>query len=146
MSRLYERRYSTYSPNIKLLREFANLLHHDNHNGEAILVSCNTAVQIDCRSTLICSTSVSTTDDLLRTGATGYIGGDFLHAITQAHPELAIAALVRQSSSASKLKQEYPHVEVVQGNLDDHETLVKAGADADIVLSESILPYLTGKC
>lgn len=83
-----------------------------------------------------------TTDALLRTGATGYIGGDFLQAITKAHPEVAIAALVRQPSSASKLKQEYPHVEVVEGDLDDHETLVKAGSDADVVLSESNLPYL----
>ncbi|RMY62254.1 hypothetical protein D0865_00541 [Hortaea werneckii] len=72
------------------------------------------------------------------TGATGYIGGDFLHAITKAHPNLAVKALVRQESKAAKLKELYPQVEVVQGDLDNAEALVKASSEADIVLTHVI--------
>ncbi|KAI7333066.1 putative methylmalonate-semialdehyde dehydrogenase [Hortaea werneckii] len=72
------------------------------------------------------------------TGATGYIGGDFLHAITKAHPNLAVTALVRQESKAAKLKELYPQVEVVQGDLDNAEALVKASSEADIVLTHVI--------
>lgn len=69
------------------------------------------------------------------TGATGYIGGDFLHAITKAHPKLAITALVRQNSAATKLKELYPHIDTVEGDLDDSELLIKAGAESDVILS-----------
>lgn len=44
--------------------------------------------------------------------------------------------LVRQQSSAGKLKQEYPNVQVIEGDLNDSETLAKAGSEADVVLSE----------
>ncbi|GAB1734450.1 hypothetical protein NU195Hw_g679t1 [Hortaea werneckii] len=71
------------------------------------------------------------------TGATGYIGGDFLHAISKAHPRVAVTALVRQESKAARLKELYPQVEVVQGDLDNAEVLVKASSEADIVLSTS---------
>jgi len=70
-----------------------------------------------------------------RTGATGYIGGDFLHAITKAHPELAITALIRQHSAATKLKELYPHVITVEGDLDDAELLSKAASESDVILS-----------
>jgi len=70
-----------------------------------------------------------------RTGATGYIGGDFLHAIMQAHPELAITALVRQQSAATKLKELYPHIDTVEGDLDSTELLAKAGVEFDVILS-----------
>ncbi|KAM0712295.1 hypothetical protein Q7P37_011390 [Cladosporium fusiforme] len=79
---------------------------------------------------------------LFLTGATGYIGGDFLHAIAKAHPELAITVLVRQESAASKLKQEYPRVDVIQGDLNDSETLVKAGSGADVILNLAATSHL----
>ena len=69
------------------------------------------------------------------TGATGYIGGDFLHAITKAHPELAITALVRQQSAAKRLKDLYPGVDIIEGDLDDSDLLFRAGVESDVVLS-----------
>jgi hypothetical protein len=39
------------------------------------------------------------------TGATGYIGGDVLYAITNAHPDLEITAMVRTLSART---QAYP--------------------------------------
>lgn len=75
--------------------------------------------------------------DPARTGATGYIGGDFLHAITETHPELEITALIRQRSATAKFKERYPHVRIVQGDLDDDELLVKAGATSDVIISQS---------
>ncbi|RMZ20688.1 hypothetical protein D0859_15305, partial [Hortaea werneckii] len=78
------------------------------------------------------------------TGATGYIGGDFLHAISKAHPRVAVTALVRQESKAARLKELYPQVEVVEGDLDNADVLVKASSEADIVLSTLRVSQLHG--
>lgn len=71
-----------------------------------------------------------------RTGATGYIGGDFLYTISQAHPEYAISVLVRREETIPRIKKSYPSVEIVVGDLDEGERLAAAAQDADIVLSQ----------
>lgn len=71
-----------------------------------------------------------------RTGATGYIGGDFLHTVSQRHPEYAITVLVRREETISRIKESYPGIEIVEGDLDDGEKLAAAAADVDVVLSE----------
>jgi uncharacterized protein YbjT (DUF2867 family) len=42
---------------------------------------------------------------------------------------------VRQQSAAKRLEDLYPGVNVVEGDLDDAELLVKAGVESDVVLS-----------
>lgn len=71
-----------------------------------------------------------------RTGASGYIGGQALHAIATAHPELSFRALVRDSAKAKVITKAYPHVQTVAGSLSDEATLRKEVNEADIILSE----------
>ena len=74
-------------------------------------------------------------DDTYRTGASGFIGGDFLAAVTKAHPEYAIRALARNTSSAKKIRDAFSSVEIVEGELDDIDTIRNEAADADVTLS-----------
>lgn len=71
---------------------------------------------------------------LYSTGATGYIGGDALSALTAKHPDISYSALVRTPEKAAQVNAEYPPVRIVIGDLDDAELLKKESADADIVL------------
>lgn len=68
------------------------------------------------------------------TGATGYIGGDALYAIANAHPDLDITALVRNSDKGAKVASQYPKIRLVYGDLDSTELLKTEAADADIVV------------
>jgi N-acetyl-gamma-glutamylphosphate reductase len=49
---------------------------------------------------------------LTRTGATGYIGGDALYALLDAHPELEadVTCLVRNSDRGAVVVKQYPKV------------------------------------
>lgn len=78
---------------------------------------------------------VSLTNAPNSTGATGFIGGDFLAAISRAHPQYSIRALVRGESSAIRIKEGFPTVQPVLGDLDDAEMLRKEAFEADIVIS-----------
>ncbi|KAI8634833.1 hypothetical protein F5Y19DRAFT_469883 [Xylariaceae sp. FL1651] len=69
-----------------------------------------------------------------RTGVTGYIAGDALCVLAQAHPEFEYAALVRSEDKAARVRDAYPAVRVVVGSLDDAEVLRKEAAWADLVL------------
>jgi uncharacterized protein YbjT (DUF2867 family) len=69
-----------------------------------------------------------------RTGATGYIGGDFLYLAYNTHPEWSFSVLVRNPKNAETLTQAFPRVRVVQGDLDNVETLREEAKNADIVL------------
>lgn len=71
------------------------------------------------------------------TGATGYIGGDALYAIIQAHPDYEVACLVRNSDKGAQIASQYPNVRLVYGSLDDVELLEGEAQKADIVLSKS---------
>lgn len=69
------------------------------------------------------------------TGTTGYIGGDALYAIIQAHPDYEVACLVRNSDKGAQIASQYPNVKLVYGSLDDVELLEGEARKADIVLS-----------
>lgn len=68
------------------------------------------------------------------TGATGYIGGDALHAIIHAHPEYEIACLVRNSDTGAQVASQFSKVRLVYGDLDSSELLELEAKDANIVL------------
>lgn len=70
---------------------------------------------------------------LFVTGVTGYIGGDALYAIIQAHPEYDITALVRNSDKGALVAKVYPKIKLVYGDLDSADLLVEESAKADIV-------------
>jgi uncharacterized protein YbjT (DUF2867 family) len=74
--------------------------------------------------------------DLLRTGATGYIGGDLLHALTAALPIVQIAALVRSPAKATQVSGAFPNVRIVHGDLDSTNVIEREAADADVVISK----------
>lgn len=69
-----------------------------------------------------------------RTGATGYIGGDALYAISNAYPDLSITALVRNSDKGAKVASQYPKIRLVYGDLDSTDILTTEASQADVVL------------
>ncbi|KAJ7709657.1 NAD(P)-binding protein [Mycena rosella] len=69
---------------------------------------------------------------ILITGSTGYIGGSVLAAITTAHPEYAITAVLRKVSQ--RYVDAYPRVKTIIGDYDSSETLAKAASEHDIVI------------
>lgn len=70
------------------------------------------------------------------TGATGYIGGDALYTLMQAHPDYDVTALVRNIDKGAQVASQYPTIKLVYGNLDNVELLEQEARKADIVLSE----------
>jgi hypothetical protein len=85
-----------------------------------------------------CTSSQSTNTDSSNTpstGATGYIGGDALYALTQSFHSAKITALVRSESKASLITSRYPSVTPVIGDLDSAASITKEAAEADVVLS-----------
>ncbi|KAL4874366.1 NAD(P)-binding protein [Aspergillus karnatakaensis] len=80
------------------------------------------------------------------TGATGYIGGDVLYALTQTFRSSTIAALVRSESKASLVTSRFPSVTPVIGDLDSTAQIASEASQADIVLhlaSSNHLPSAT---
>lgn len=71
---------------------------------------------------------------LFMTGATGFIGGDFLALVSEKHPEWDITALVRNSDKGATVAQAYPKVKLVYGDLDSTELLAEESSKADIVM------------
>ncbi|KAL4900448.1 hypothetical protein BDW74DRAFT_161954 [Aspergillus multicolor] len=71
---------------------------------------------------------------LFITGITGYIGGDAFHVLSQSHPDLEFSALIRTEEKAKYVRELYPNVRVVIGELGDSEKIEKEAAWADIVL------------
>ncbi|SCO76953.1 related to NAD dependent epimerase/dehydratase family protein [Fusarium oxysporum] len=68
------------------------------------------------------------------TGATGYIGGDFLYEAYHTRPTWEISALVRSEAAVSSLQEKYPRIRVVRGDLDSADLLRDEAQRADIVL------------
>ncbi|BCR95610.1 uncharacterized protein AKAW2_20550S [Aspergillus luchuensis] len=68
------------------------------------------------------------------TGASGYIGGDVLSVLVSKYPDLHYRLLVRSRDSGQKIKAQYPTVEIIQGDLDNSETLAAESARADIII------------
>jgi len=69
------------------------------------------------------------------TGATGYVGGQVLHSITAALPDISVRFLVRDNAKEKTVKATFPRVQTVEGSLDDKETIIQEARDADIVLN-----------
>ncbi|RMD42876.1 hypothetical protein DV735_g2298, partial [Chaetothyriales sp. CBS 134920] len=68
------------------------------------------------------------------TGTTGYIGGDFLYALVEKHPDWDITALVRSSEKGAKVTAAFPKVKVVYGSNESGGDVIEAEvAKADIV-------------
>ena len=74
--------------------------------------------------------------DTCSIGATGYIGGDILHAIATSS-SLEISCLVRGKDKAAAVSVTFPFVRIVQGDLDDSALIEKESEAADVVLSET---------
>ncbi|RDW80711.1 hypothetical protein BP5796_05409 [Coleophoma crateriformis] len=70
----------------------------------------------------------------LHTGATGYIGGDILHELDNAHPDYEYTALVRDSERGALVAAAFPKIKLIYGTLDDVEVIEKAASEADIVV------------
>ncbi|KAK5127897.1 hypothetical protein LTR85_005014 [Meristemomyces frigidus] len=70
---------------------------------------------------------------IFATGATGYIGGDALYAIVNAHPDYDITCLVRNSDKGALVVKDYPKIKLVYGDLDSTELLEEEAKKADIV-------------
>ncbi|KAI9727383.1 MAG: hypothetical protein M1834_008454 [Cirrosporium novae-zelandiae] len=68
------------------------------------------------------------------TGATGYIGGDALHAIYTQHPGYSYTALVRTEEKGRQVKALYPSIRLVYGDLNDSSLLKEECSKADIVI------------
>ncbi|KAJ7772972.1 nucleoside-diphosphate-sugar epimerase [Mycena maculata] len=69
---------------------------------------------------------------ILITGSTGYIGGSVLAAITTAHPEYSITAILRKVSQ--RYIDAYPRVKTIIGDYDSAEVLAKAASESDVVI------------
>ncbi|KAJ0143665.1 hypothetical protein CTA2_1244, partial [Colletotrichum tanaceti] len=70
----------------------------------------------------------STSDTMTKvflTGATGYIGGSVLSLLAESHPEYAVRALVRDSVKGKLVKDAFAKVEIVEGELDDVDTITR---------------------
>jgi len=90
------------------------------------------AIHLPVRSTTSINYTPLTTHS---TGASGYVGGQLLHQLTQSHPEYNIVTLVRDSHAAETVSQAYPKVRTVVGDLDDSDLVKSEAEKADIVLS-----------
>lgn len=71
-----------------------------------------------------------------RTGTTGYIGGDALYVLMQAHPDSDVTCLVRSSEKGAAIASKYPKIKLVYGDLDSATILEEEAKKADIVLRE----------
>lgn len=71
-----------------------------------------------------------------RTGASGYIGGDLLSVLAAQYPDCRYRLLCRSPASGEKIKSLFPLVDIVQGSLDELDTLAAESARADIIIRE----------
>jgi len=68
------------------------------------------------------------------TGITGYIAGDAFVTIDEAHPDYEYTVLIRTEDKAKVVKEKYPHVRVVIGDLDSSDLIKEEASKADVVL------------
>ncbi|KAA8647651.1 hypothetical protein EYZ11_004796 [Aspergillus tanneri] len=67
------------------------------------------------------------------TGGTGYIGGDVLYAVSQAHPDWQLSVLARSPEKAAQVSSKYPNVRIVIGDLSSSYLIQEETKNADIV-------------
>ncbi|KAF1815865.1 NAD(P)-binding protein [Eremomyces bilateralis CBS 781.70] len=82
--------------------------------------------------------------ELFIIGATGYIGGDTFYAISQAHPEYDITAMVRSTAKGALVTAQYPKVRLVYGDLDSIDLIEEEASKADIVFQWANADHLEG--
>ena len=70
-------------------------------------------------------------------GATGHIGGAVLDVIVSTTTSLDVTALVRDESKAKRLREKYPNVKTIIGDLENVELVKSAAIEAEIVISRS---------
>ncbi|KAL2167837.1 hypothetical protein VTG60DRAFT_704 [Thermothelomyces hinnuleus] len=70
---------------------------------------------------------------IFATGITGYLGGDAVYAILEAHPEYEISCLVRDKAKGALVSEAHPSLRIVYGTLDDSDLLEEEAANTDIV-------------
>lgn len=71
------------------------------------------------------------------TGATGYIGGDFLVDAVAAHADWEITCLVRNSDKGALIAKVFPSVRLAYGDLDSTTLIEEESSKADIVYRET---------
>ncbi|KAF3911763.1 hypothetical protein AA313_de0206318 [Arthrobotrys entomopaga] len=64
-------------------------------------------------------------------GITGYIGGTAAKILIAKHPEYDITALVRNNDQADRVKEAFPNVRTVIGDLDSLELIKEESSNAD---------------
>lgn len=79
-----------------------------------------------------------------RTGASGYIGGDVLYAVSQAHPDWEITALVRSKDKAAQITSKYPKIKIAHGDLDAKDLIEEKVKNSDIVYRQYLIILIDG--
>ncbi|KAI9370258.1 hypothetical protein BJX61DRAFT_544788 [Aspergillus egyptiacus] len=68
------------------------------------------------------------------TGASGYIGGDVLHVLRQAHPGYPVRVLVRDDAKGAAIAKAYANVTIVRGDLNSTALIEEEASQADVVI------------
>ncbi|KAF2141333.1 uncharacterized protein K452DRAFT_272103 [Aplosporella prunicola CBS 121167] len=68
-------------------------------------------------------------------GTTGHIGGAILQAITTRRPDIEITTLVRNEEKGRRLKERFPSVDPLIGDLESTDVIEFASRDANIVIN-----------
>ncbi|TVY26076.1 hypothetical protein LHYA1_G004293 [Lachnellula hyalina] len=76
------------------------------------------------------------------TGASGYVGGQFIPNMRAKHPSYQIISLVRTKETGEKLTSKYPSVQIVIGDLDSSSLLVEQSKLADVVIQAADCDHL----
>jgi N-acetyl-gamma-glutamylphosphate reductase len=64
----------------------------------------------------------------------GFIGGDALFALYEAHPDYEYTLLVRNEKRGEAVAKQYPKARLVYGDLSASEVIEPAAAAADVVV------------
>jgi len=75
------------------------------------------------------------------TGATGYIGGDILHEVLSSCGPVSVNALVRDTERAKAIREQYPQVILLEGDLDSRELIEDQVSKANVVISTCLCGY-----
>jgi len=87
---------------------------------------------------------LSSSPRIFVTGVSGYIGGHTVSLLTQRHPEYTITLLVRDDLQKLKVQTRWPDVEIVVGDLDSSELLIKEASKSDVVLQLASADHAPG--
>lgn len=71
---------------------------------------------------------------IFMTGASGYIGGQFLHNLSLKYPDYQVTALVRTPEQKAAISKLQPATTFVIGDLDSSEIITEESSKADVVL------------